>query len=460
MNKINKLLIIMLSVFLICTPCYVSAENEENTTNPGETSGETTEGENNEVTPSPSPEPEVTYEIKLDYSELSLDIGKNTTLNATVTPTDAKIIWSSSDENIAKVDSNGNVTAGSTVGKATITAKIDGTNAQATCIVSVTRNQGTDATLKSLTITNGTLDKDFKSDVFKYTVTIGSDVSELEIEYELSDKNAKLGFINGNSNLEDGDTVTILINAENHTADKPNQQAYELKIVKEAVSLNLKKLELNGYSLNEVFDPDTQTYTANIPYEIEIVTVNAKAESDDVTITVSGNKNLIVGQNVVKVEVKDKNGNSKVYKIVVIRDKETSVEENPTSIITSSMINDNNSDSKNDTTSGNSSDNELFKYIIVSIACLILFAIGGIGIYFYIKTSPKKLKKELIKEKSSPITEVKENDENVISDNKTTNSNSNIESMMETKLVETREFQVEELNDIKTENLFDDGEDV
>ena len=51
--------------------------------------------------------------------------------------------------------------------------------------------------------------------------------------------------------------------------------------------------------------------------------------------------------------------------------------------------------------------------VSITIASIILFLIGAIGIYFYIKTSPKKMKKELLKIKKekddSPIIEVDNN---------------------------------------------------
>ena len=47
----------------------------------------------------------------------------------------------------------------------------------------------------------------------------------------------------------------------------------------------------------------------------------------------------------------------------------------------------------------------------------MLFVAGGIGIYFFIKTSPKRLKKEVLKnrdaKKASPLVEARPNSENI-----------------------------------------------
>ncbi|MBN1045463.1 DUF11 domain-containing protein [Clostridium botulinum] len=76
--------------------------------------------------------------ISLNKSSLSLKEGASEKLTATTTPSAVDIEWSSSDENIATVDSNGKVTA-IKEGQATITAQIKGTDIKADCIVTVTK---------------------------------------------------------------------------------------------------------------------------------------------------------------------------------------------------------------------------------------------------------------------------------------------------------------------------------
>ncbi len=76
--------------------------------------------------------------ISLDKSSLTLKEGETDKLTAATTPSAVDITWSSSDETVAIVDSNGNVKA-IKEGQVTITAQIKGTDMKADCIVTVTK---------------------------------------------------------------------------------------------------------------------------------------------------------------------------------------------------------------------------------------------------------------------------------------------------------------------------------
>ena len=78
--------------------------------------------------------------ISLDKTTLSLYVGENQTLTATITPSNAtnkNVTWSSSAESVATVDTNGKVTAVG-AGTAQITVTTEDGNKTATCTVTVT----------------------------------------------------------------------------------------------------------------------------------------------------------------------------------------------------------------------------------------------------------------------------------------------------------------------------------
>lgn len=446
-NRKVLLLMAMLSmVFTVIIPTSIYALDPETNQETGETTPSPTPSPSpsEEPTPSPSPsESPVTKNISLDKTSLELGTNKSITLVATVTPSGSEIEWSSSDEEVAKVSENGKVTTLSKAGTTTITATIKGTTIKASCTIKVTKAVGNDATLKKLVISNGTLDKEFKSDVYNYSVTLDTSVNKLEFTYELSDSNASYfgPSSNVNKNLKNGDKLELKVVAEDGT-----NHTYTLTIVKDASNLNLKSLKINGYALNEVFDYNTLHYTASIPYEVDTITVAATPIDNAANVDITGLTNLKVGENTVTITVSDKAGNSKKYTIVVTRESEKSVSENPTSIITSTSSNQ--TSSIINSNSNHKSDDSFLKYLIVSIACFILFLIGGIGIYFYMKTSPKKIKNELKnlnngkKQQKSPILEVGNEKQEALKE------------AMNEDLMKTKEFSKEE-----TENLFDE-EDV
>ncbi len=86
------------------------------------------------------------YGFLLDSNDMSITSDKSLTLKegnskilkATTTPASVDVVWSSSDETIATVDQKGKV-IGVKEGTCIVTAKIDGTDLIADCIVTVTK---------------------------------------------------------------------------------------------------------------------------------------------------------------------------------------------------------------------------------------------------------------------------------------------------------------------------------
>ena len=100
--------------------------------------------------------------INLSKKEIKLASGENETITATLTEgTTGKITWESSAPDIVKVE-NGKITAVGESGTATITAKLEGTEYQATCTVKIIQ--------KITTITAGNIEMNI-GDTQKINVT-------------------------------------------------------------------------------------------------------------------------------------------------------------------------------------------------------------------------------------------------------------------------------------------------
>ena len=457
MKKRNKLLII--TTMLLLMPTMAFAEEGEPTPAP------TT---NPVVSPTPTPSVEPTIAVtgvNLSLSKINMVVGDTKQLEATVTPdnaTNTKITWSSSNTSVATVDENGKVTA-IKAGNATITASAKDDQAKkATCEIEVAAKQETvksnDATIKNLSIKNGTLDKAFKQSDEEYIVTVAKDVTGLEFNIELSDKKAGTKIAN-NSSIHTGTIVKVVVTAE----DGKTNKTYKFTVKKEESNLNLKSLKIKGYALNETFNTNILEYTADIPFEATDVTIQAATEDSNATVKITGATGLIVGKNTVTVTVTDTSGNQRTYKVVVTRLAEDErVETGHSSKYTSPTSSNAAGVGTSDEDSGS---NHTLRYVFVTIGCLILLAIGGIGIYFYIITSTKKKDKKS-KKKNKNIDKDKEKEtinqtDNDVKEESTTKKSN---SIMPGDLEATREFRPDDFADNKSdekvrndvEKLFED----
>ena len=345
-------------------------------------------------------EAESTLTISLNKEAITLEEGNSETIKATVSQDNKTVTWSSNKEDVATVDNNGKITA-KKVGEATITAKVTD-DVKATVSVKVTAKKEVDY---RIVITGGNLDKDFDKNVKQYTVEVtDADKFEINVEPKTVSKHIP-GF--DKSNLKKVGSVDVTIEGVK----------YNIKINVPSTNTYLSKLEVKGYAFNQAFDKETLSYTLTVPYEVTTITVNATPEDSNAKVSPNksfGSDELKVGSIGNTITIKVTNGSdSRTYKIFVTREEEKKTDEKKTSIITSKAKNTSNN-SEFDIPDTEDPDSVL-NYIIITLATLVLVAIGGLGIFFFIKTSPKRMKKEILKkrkqETESPLTEVKDEKE-------------------------------------------------
>lgn len=156
--------------------------------------------------------------------------------------------------------------------------------------------------LKELTLLQGTLTPEFSKDITEYTVQVGTDVTELQLDAIPEDEKAKVK-VDGNTDLKDGENkVTITVTAEDESTT-----VYTLTVNKtdetKDVGPVLSKLEISGATLSPTFSPEVYSYSVNVPIGTTTLDITAEAEDEETTVEITGNTDLKEGENLVTIMV-------------------------------------------------------------------------------------------------------------------------------------------------------------
>lgn len=159
--------------------------------------------------------------------------------------------------------------------------------------------------LKELTLLQGTLTPEFSKDITEYTVQVGTDVTELQLDAIPEDEKAKVK-VDGNTDLKDGENkVTITVTAEDESTT-----VYTLTVNKtdetKDVGPVLSKLEISGATLSPTFSPEVYSYSVNVPIGTTTLDITAEAEDEETTVEITGNTDLKEGENLVTIMVTTK----------------------------------------------------------------------------------------------------------------------------------------------------------
>ena len=178
--------------------------------------------------------------------------------------------------------------------------------------------------LKTLEIENATLEPEFNSLIFDYTVTLNEqNAKKIRINAESEDEKATIQGI-GEIQLTDGiNKLQVIVTAENG-----NIKIYNLTVnlPYNQSELRLNSLEVAGMhiegggdseeKLSPTFDKGVFEYTLIVPYEIN--GLNIKTEVDDgVFVSVSGQDPLEVGKNIVIIELTDNTDSNKKTSYII-----------------------------------------------------------------------------------------------------------------------------------------------
>jgi len=270
--------------------------------------------------------------ILLNKNETSIYIDATERLIAkSGIPGNTSFTWSSSDTNIATVDSEGLVT-GIATGTAIITATTQDGNYSADCEITVVYN----ASLKSLSVISNDeqpvglvlpfpfhldLIPYFREDITEYTVYAPTWVLAVDITGEASHAGATVTGnvtdlpVNVGKNISE---ITVT------AADGVTTRTYTITIVRNAsFDATLKSLTVSSGELFPAFAANETDYTVNVENSVTGITVTGVASHRYATI--EGNvtdKTLLVGANKIPITVTAENGvAANIYTVTVFREE-------------------------------------------------------------------------------------------------------------------------------------------
>ena len=222
-------------------------------------------------------------------------------------------------------------------------------------------SKSSDAALKSLSISKGSLD--FSPNVTSYDVEVNNDVSSINVSATPNDSKAKITSGTGSKSLSVGSNkIEVIVLAEDGTSSR----TYTINVTRKSSGSeggnegggegggetptptptvdddrssdnNLKSLEVVGHSFAPGFSADNTSYSMEVDNNVTSLEVKADANDSKAKVMVLGNGALSVGVNNVSVVVTAEDGSQKVYSIKVVRKGENN--QTPTDIVNKSSEN-------------------------------------------------------------------------------------------------------------------------
>lgn len=195
-----------------------------------------------------------------------------------------------------------------------------------------------DATLKDVKISQGTLDGNFKANKFDYVVyNIADTINSVKFTPVCNVANTCSFTLSGGKSVS-GSSVTLnqgenIVKLMIESEDGKNQNTYTFKVYRGETDFNastLKELNVLGYDLTPVFDKDTLEYTVSVPPSIKTVKdlISYKASDEKATVTTKGDDlDLVDGENIITITVKNADeSKTSVYKLIVNREVDGNIE--------------------------------------------------------------------------------------------------------------------------------------
>ena len=156
---------------------------------------------------------------------------------------------------------------------------------------------------------------EFSRDITQYYLIVDLEVEEIKVTAIAEDAKSQIS-ITGNRELEEGENIIYIV----VTAEAGNTTTYVINVTKtddaERANANLKSLSIKGFNIYPSFKPNIYGYNLTITETLQQLEILAEAENEKATIEITGNENLLEGDNIIKIIVTAEDGQTKrEYKI-------------------------------------------------------------------------------------------------------------------------------------------------
>ena len=105
---------------------------------------------------------------------------------------------------------------------------------------------------------------------------------------------------------------TAYISSQYLTTEKPEEKSN---------NKNLSSLSIEPYTLTPEFNPEVTEYTLTVGANVESIDVKAEAEDENATVEITGNDNLLMGDNTIEIKVTAEDETVRTYTINVTKEE-------------------------------------------------------------------------------------------------------------------------------------------
>ena len=194
--------------------------------------------------------------------------------------TNKTLVWSTSDADIATIDAATGLLTAVSLGTVTVTAQADGGGVIAKKVITIAKSS--DASLKTLSVSAGTISPAFNKSELAYIVTLPSGTTTVPANIITALATSTLATVTITQPITVTGQGTVVVTAEDGTVT-----TYTITIkVAAATNADLATLSVDPGSLT--FDANTLTYAVTIPYATTAVTVTYTKSDVNATVVKSG----------------------------------------------------------------------------------------------------------------------------------------------------------------------------